>query len=116
MGRAIRKVLLCEDEPLIRMVAVDMLEMLDLEVVESGTVAEALAALGPEIDLLISDINLPDGSGIDLAGKVRERRPDMPVVFATGHQMKAPLDNSIVLGKPFDEAALAETIAALTKS
>ena len=38
------------------------------------------------------------------------------VVFATGHQMKAPLDNSIVLGKPFDEAALAETIAALTKS
>ena len=116
MGRAIRKVLLCEDEPLIRMVAVDMLEMLDLEVVESGTVAEALAAFGPEIDLLISDVSLPDGSGIDLAGKVRERRPGMPIVFATGHQMKAPLDNSVVLGKPFDEVALAQTIAALTKS
>jgi hypothetical protein len=40
----------------------------------------------------------------------------MPVVFATGHQMKAPLDNSVVLGKPFDEAALAAAIAALNRS
>jgi len=114
-GRAIRKILLCEDEPLIRMVTVDMLEMLDLEVVESATVAEALAALDDDIDLLISDVSLPDGSGVDLAGKVREARPDMPVVFATGHHMKAPLDNSVILAKPFDEAALAAAIAALTK-
>jgi len=114
--REFRKVLLCEDEPLIRMVAVDMLEMLDLKVVETGTIAEALAALTDDIDLLISDVSLPDGSGIDLAGKVRALRPDMPVVFATGHQMKAPLDNSVVLGKPFDEAALAAAIAALNRS
>lgn len=114
-GRAIRRILLCEDEPLIRMVAVDMLEMLDLQVVESGTIAEALAALSPEIDLLISDVSLPDGSGVDLAVKVREIRPDMPVVFATGHHMKAPLDNSVILGKPFDDTTLAQAIAALTK-
>jgi PAS domain S-box-containing protein len=113
--REFRKVLLCEDEPLIRMVAVDMLEMIDLKVVETGTIAEALAALTDDIDLLISDVSLPDGSGIDLAGKVRALRPDMPVIFATGHHMKAPLDNSVVLGKPFDEATLAAAIAALNK-
>jgi len=115
-GRAIRKILLCEDEPLIRMVTVDMLEMLDLEVVESATVAEALAALDDDIDLLISDVSLPDGSGVDLAGKVREMWPGMPIVFSTGHQMNPPLDNSVILAKPFDEAGLAQAIATFTKS
>jgi CheY-like chemotaxis protein len=94
---------------------VDMLETLDLQVVEAGTLAEALAALADDIDILISDVSLPDGSGIDLGGKVREMRPDMPIIFATGHHMKAPLDNSVVLGKPFDEAALAGAIEKLAK-
>lgn len=114
-ARAISKVLLCEDEPLIRMVAVDMLEMLDIQAVEAGTIADAIAALSDDINLLITDVSLPDGSGVDLAAKMREMRPDLPVVFATGHNMKPPLDNSVILAKPFDEAALAQAIGTFTK-
>ncbi|MBX9456986.1 MAG: response regulator [Rhizobium sp.] len=109
----VRRVLLCEDEPLIRMVTIDMLEGMGIEVVEAATAAEALAAMGPGIDLLISDVSLPDGSGVDLAEKVRAKYPDMPVVFATGHQMKAPLENSTVLAKPFEEADLARALGLL---
>ena len=71
---------------------------------------EALAAMGPGIDLLMADISLPDGSGVDLAEKVRAQFPDMPVVFATGHRMAPPLENSTVLGKPFGEADLARAL------
>lgn len=114
-ARAIRKVLLCEDEPLIRMVAVEMLETLGLAVVEAGSVREARAAMEDGIDALICDVSLPDGSGIDLARELRETRPGLPVVFATGHHMKPPFDDSTVLGKPFDEAALAQALEKVAK-
>ena len=106
----IRTVLLCEDEPLIQMVMVEMLKDLGIEAVEAGTAREALDALNADIDMLISDVRLPDGSGIDLAGKVREQYPDMPIIFATGHHMKPPLENSAVLGKPFSEDDLARAL------
>lgn len=109
-ARRIRKVLLCEDEPLIQMVVVEMLRDFGVEAVEATTVRDALAALDPSIDMLISDVSLPDGSGIELAEKTRQQYPDMPVVFATGHNMKPPMENSMVLAKPFDEKDLARAL------
>ena len=106
----IRTVLLCEDEPLIRMVMVEILHDLGIRVIEAGTVREALAVLDSDIDMLISDVRLPDGSGIELAEQVRQKHPDMPVVFATGHNMEPPIDNSIVLAKPFNEGDLARVV------
>lgn len=106
----IRTVLLCEDEPLIQMVMVEMLRDVGIEAIETATTREALAALGPNIDMLISDVRLPDGSGIELAQKVRQRYPDMPVVFATGLDMKPPIENSIVLAKPFHEEDFARAL------
>ena len=106
----IRTVLLCEDEPLIRMVVVEMLQDMGITVIESGTVREALATLVSDVDMLISDVRLPDGSGIELAEQVRQKHPDMPVVFATGDNMKPPLENSVVLSKPFNEEDLARAV------
>lgn len=114
--RDIRKVLLCEDEPLIRMMAVDMLETMGLDVVEAVNISEALAALDASVDALICDIGLPDGNGIDLAKQVRTTRPDIPVVFATGHRMKPPIERSEVLDKPFDERALKAVLDRLRTS
>ena len=57
-----------------------------------STVAEVLAVDLDEIDLVLSDINLPDGSGLDLLDELLRRRPDIPVVFVTGEGI---LENAI---------------------
>lgn len=53
---------------------------------------EALAGDTDHVDLVLSDMNLPDGSGLDLLGKLLERRPDLPVVLVTGEGI---LENAI---------------------
>ncbi|MCP8937257.1 response regulator [Alsobacter sp. SYSU M60028] len=80
-------VLLVEDEPLIALTLVDILEELGHETVEAMTAREAANAFASrdDIDLLITDIGLPDLPGDQLADQLRGLRPDLPVVFATGH-------------------------------
>jgi PAS domain S-box-containing protein len=111
----IRTVLLCEDEPLIRLVVVEMLKDFGIKTIETATVRDAVAAMDSSVDMLILDVSLPDGSGVELAEKVRQQYPGMPAIFATGHQMKPPLENSVVLGKPFNEDDLARALG-LTQS
>jgi PAS domain S-box-containing protein len=110
-------VLVVEDEPLIRMTTVDMLQEAGMTVREAGSAAAALAALAAEdIGLCIVDVGLPDMSGVALAARIRERRPDMPLLFATGHARLPEaegLGNVAVLAKPYDEAQLRAAIARL---
>jgi DNA-binding LytR/AlgR family response regulator len=113
-------VLLCEDEPLTRMSTAATLEEAGMTVIEAGDGAEALALIegmtGRQLDLIVTDIGLPDMCGMDLAGRIRVSRPDMPVIFATGHRAYAD-DRSIArsarLAKPYDDAALKSCIASL---
>lgn len=114
--RPIRRVLLVEDEGLIRMLAVEMLETMGLTVVEAATLREASAGLSDEIDVVICDVSLPDGSGVDFAREMRVKHPDLPVIFATGHTMTPPIERCLVLGKPFDEHALAQALAKFGKA
>jgi CheY-like chemotaxis protein len=113
-------VLLCEDEPLTRMSTAATLEEAGMTVIEAGDGAEALALLegmtGGQLDLMVTDIGLPDMCGMDLAGRIRVSRPDMPVIFATGHR-EADDDRAIArsarLAKPYDDVALRGCIATL---
>lgn len=57
-----------------------------------ATVAEATAASVDEIDLVISDMNLPDGSGLDVLANMLAKRADLPMVFVTAEGV---LDNAI---------------------
>jgi CheY-like chemotaxis protein len=108
-GAASFTVLLVEDEPLIALTLVDILEELGHRPVETMTAAEALDAFRSrdDIDLLITDIGLPDLPGDKLADQLRTLRPDLPVVFATGHASRGsghePLGDppTLRLGKPF---------------
>ncbi|HQS16737.1 response regulator [Reyranella sp.] len=82
-----RRVLLVEDEVLLRMSTTDMLERLGCSVSAVGSGEAALEALagGQGYDLLVTDVGLPGMSGEDLALKVRERFPSLPVVIASGY-------------------------------
>jgi len=78
------RILLCEDEQLIRMLLTDTLSQEGHSVVEASSAKAALQHDLDSVDVLITDIGLPDGSGVDLARAVRIRRPDLPVIYATG--------------------------------
>lgn len=87
------KVLLVEDEPLIAMTIVDILEEFGHSVMEAGSGREALTIFEREngVDLLITDLGLPDMPGEQLAQRMREMLPSLPILFATGRSAGAAL-------------------------
>ncbi|WP_112500357.1 response regulator [Agrobacterium sp. lyk4-40-TYG-31] len=107
------RILLVEDEPLILMSTTDMLETMGHTVFEATSAEEALSVFEREdIDVLLTDHGLPGMSGADLAVACRRRRQALGIIFASGavevprvedHELIA---DAIVLGKPYDEAAL----------
>jgi len=85
MGNA--RILIVEDEFLIRMTLAEALTDEGFEVLEAGNGQEAMAALrdNPPLDLLLTDIQLPGGmNGRDIAVAARERNENIPVIFMTG--------------------------------
>lgn len=57
-----------------------------------ATVAQALAADTDQIDLVLSDMNLPDGTGLEVLEKLLRRRPELPIVLVTGEGI---LENAV---------------------
>ena len=81
------RILLVEDEYLIRSLLSEVLIERDFEVVEAanGEEAFALFAAGERFDLLLTDVHMPGRfNGLDVARRARMRQPELPVVFATG--------------------------------
>jgi CheY-like chemotaxis protein len=113
------RVLLCEDEVLIRMTSVDLLESMGMTVIEAGSAREALDHLADQpVDVLITDIGLPDLSGLDLAIETRKARPALPIIFATGDRYvegSEALERVKVLGKPYTDMDLIGAIHELTR-
>ncbi|MGI2034706.1 PAS domain-containing protein [Rhizobium panacihumi] len=101
-------VLLVEDDALIRINTAEMLAELGHQVLEAGTAKEAMTVLQRGgVDLLVTDLGLPDMNGHELAGKARELLPDIGVVYATGDtSVPDDLPGAVLLGKPYDEATL----------
>lgn len=113
--RALRTVLLVDDDNGVREVTSIMLEDLGLKVLQAASGQEALKIIHADtpIDILLTDFAMPGMNGAELAQAVRERLPTLPVVFVTGYaELDAfDLDNAQVLQKPFRERELAERIA-----
>lgn len=82
-----RKILLVEDEDLIRTLLSEAMADDGFDVVSAATSAEALDFLagGHAFDLLLTDIQLPGTiDGLDIARAARMRTPLLPIIFTTG--------------------------------
>ena len=112
------RVLLVEDNLQVRDFAAELLEDLQCEVVTANNATEALVALGGrEFDLVFTDVVMPGMSGLELAERLAELRPELPVLLATGFSENlagGSAGNFLVVSKPYDAASLAQGIAAAT--
>ena len=78
------KLLVVEDSPRLRELLVDSIHRAEWRVDALGTVAEALAAVAvSDYDLLLVDLGLPDGDGLDLVRAVRAKGLTVPVLVIT---------------------------------
>lgn len=114
----LHKVLVLEDEEDLREVIVDLFKASGFpEVKEAGSLAEARSILTTEeVDIYISDLKLPDGSGKDLVEQIKAlgKLPKITLFFSGfSSYSKAELESlgvSGVLSKPFDLEILIETV------
>lgn len=101
------KVLLAEDEAMVRFVDAEEMRDLGWEVVEMDTADDAIAAIdaGLRFDLLVTDINMPGGAdGIDLARITRGALNDARIVIMSGRpQGDLQKYCDIYLQKPFGD-------------
>ncbi|MDO9412049.1 MAG: PAS domain S-box protein [Pseudolabrys sp.] len=103
-----------DDDPLVLTNTVAMLEELGHTCYAADTAAEALDILRADgnVDLVITDQIMPQMTGLQLAGAIRQEWPDMPVLLATGY---AEIDEETTvtvprLSKPFTMADLSAHI------
>ncbi len=87
--------LVCEDDPGVLELATLFLGRAGFRVLGAATAAEARARLGGEADALaavVLDLRLPDADAGELLRVFADRRPDLPVIVATGHDEERARD------------------------
>jgi signal transduction histidine kinase/ActR/RegA family two-component response regulator len=97
-GRAGESILLVEDEERVRQLAADTLTKLGYQVLQADCAREALRQLerNAHIDLLFTDIVMPEKNGRELADEARRLRPGLKVLFTTGYTRNAIVHNGIL--------------------
>ena len=107
-----RQVLLVDDDPELRLAVDQQLAALDYDVVVVATGEDALRVLAEElrIDVLLTELRLPDIDGRELAWAVGQRRPFVRVAFMGRDLPEEPLDPPF-LKKPFTTTALLEALS-----
>ena len=107
------RILVVEDEQATLRLMARLLRGLGYEVTAASTIASALeAAEACDFDLIVSDIGLPDGSGLDLMRRVNACRGPVPAIALTGYGMEEDIRRSREAGftahltKPIDFAKL----------
>ena len=115
-------ILLVEDEPLVRLVAADLLSDAHFRVIEAADAEEALTVLkaGVPVDVVLSDVEMPPGiDGYDLAWEVHRRWPSVAIVIASGRKWPAQGDlppGATFLAKPYSSMALLTRVLAAART
>lgn len=115
------RVMLVDDEEIVRRAAAEMLSDIGYTVVQAGSAAEALTLIERDgaADLVLTDYKMPGMNGVELATAIRKIRPDIPILLITGFasQSDRPLDASLPrLAKPFRQSELAGRVAELLEA
>jgi signal transduction histidine kinase len=115
------RILVVEDDPGVRQFIVECLEMSGHRVTQAEHGEAGLAQIdSAEPDLMIVDFLMPGMNGAQLAAEVGIRRPDLPIIIATGYadmqEIERVVGKNAVLRKPFQMRDLLESVrAALTR-
>ena len=113
------RVLIVEDDELVADLAAGMLGELGFETMIAHSAQEALEWLihGEKPKLVFSDVVMPGGiSGIELAEKVRNRFPELPILLTTGYSEEVGGSHGFpVLQKPYELQSLAGALEGLLK-
>jgi two-component system, chemotaxis family, chemotaxis protein CheY len=116
----VKKILIAEDSPTMRSLLVSTIETLGAyEIVEAASGFEALRLLPRErVDLIITDINMPDINGLELISYVRNNPNylDVPLFIISTESSEKDMEKGLALGaneylvKPFNPVKLQELI------
>lgn len=116
---AIRTVLVVDDDALVRKVAEHALSRHGYRIVTAASADAALERLDahPDVCVVVTDLVMPGRDGRWLLHAVRQARPALPVVLLTGSTDGGEVTDlppgAVVMGKPFEPAALAATVTRL---
>jgi two-component system, NtrC family, response regulator AtoC len=119
MVNSVLRVLVVDDELLIRWSVAETLEAAGHSVVQASDGSSALAALhtmGKDVDVVLLDFRLPDSNDLTLLGNIRHHAPKAAVVMMTAYGTPEVVDGALALGacgvitKPFDMDALESVV------
>jgi CheY-like chemotaxis protein len=111
-------ILVVEDEDRVRALSVEALKELGYSVIEASGPSQALRMLdeGQQVNLLFTDVVMPDMSGRQLADRALGKRPNLKVLYTTAYTRNAIVHNGMLdpgtnlLTKPFSIEELAAKV------
>jgi DNA-binding NtrC family response regulator len=115
VGSGSRTVLVVDDDASIRLLCRLNLELDGWHVHEAGTLPEARAELDNthDIGVVLLDVHVGTGSGLDFLDELRRERPQLKVILLTGSEGMSETGSDGVISKPFTLEQLTSTVANL---
>lgn len=114
------RILVVEDDRLLNSTLCYNLTTVGYQVDAALTKADAIGQTEKQnYELIVLDVNLPDGNGFDFCRKIKERRPDTAVIFLTANDMESDMLKGFELGaddyvtKPFPISVFQKKVSAL---
>jgi CheY-like chemotaxis protein len=117
-------ILVVEDDARVRALSIEALKDLGYSVVEAACPTQALQVLndGQQVDLLFTDVVMPNMSGRELVERARQKWPKLKVLYTTGYTRNAIVHNGVLdpgtnlLSKPFSIEQLAAKVRKILDS
>ncbi len=117
MTTSSNKILIVDDDQDVRIGLFEILSHRKFQVMTAENITMALEMVtGSEPDLVLTDLKMPDGNGLDLLKKLKVQVPDLPVILVTGHASVDTAVEAMRLGahdyiiKPFQREAVLEAV------